>query len=129
VSVPDSKTITIQPWDKGAFGAVEKAIQTSDLGLNPVNDGKIIRISIPPLTEERRKELVKVAKKYTEDAKIAIRNVRRDMNDALKKMEKDKDISEDDLRRGEADVQKMTDDYVKKADEVMAAKEKEILEI
>ncbi|MEZ7198408.1 ribosome recycling factor [Pseudodesulfovibrio karagichevae] len=129
VSVPDSKTITIQPWDKGAFGAVEKAIQTSDLGLNPVNDGKIIRIVIPPLTEERRKELVKVAKKYTEDAKIAIRNVRRDMNDALKKMEKDKDISEDDLRRSEGDVQKMTDDYVKKADEVMAAKEKEILEI
>lgn len=129
VSVPDSKTITIQPWDKGAFGAVEKAIQTSDLGLNPVNDGKIIRISIPPLTEERRKELVKVAKKYTEDAKIAIRNVRRDMNDALKKMEKDKEISEDDQRRSEADVQKMTDDYVKKADEVMAAKEKEILEI
>lgn len=129
VSVPDSKTITIQPWDKGAFGAVEKAIQTSDLGLNPVNDGKIIRISIPPLTEERRKELVKVAKKYTEDAKIAIRNVRRDMNDALKKMEKDKAISEDDLRRGEGDVQKMTDEYVKKADEVLAAKEKEILEI
>jgi ribosome recycling factor len=129
VSVPDSKTITIQPWDKGAFGAVEKAIQTSDLGLNPVNDGKIIRISIPPLTEERRKELVRVAKKYTEDAKIAIRNVRRDMNDALKKMEKDKDISEDDLRRGEGDVQKMTDEYVKKADEVLAAKEKEILEI
>lgn len=129
VSVPDSKTITIQPWDKGAFGAVEKAIQTSDLGLNPVNDGKIIRISIPPLTEERRKELVKVAKKYTEDAKIAIRNVRRDMNDALKKMEKDKDISEDDLRRGEGEVQKMTDEHVKKADEVVAAKEKEILEI
>lgn len=129
VSVPDSKTITIQPWDKGAFGAVEKAIQTSDLGLNPVNDGKIIRISIPPLTEERRKELVKVAKKYTEDAKIAIRNVRRDMNDALKKMEKDKTISEDDLHRGEGDVQKMTDEYVKKADEAMAAKEKEILEI
>ncbi|WP_207262521.1 ribosome recycling factor [Desulfovibrio sp. Huiquan2017] len=129
VSVPDSKTITIQPWDKGAFGAVEKAIQTSDLGLNPVNDGKIIRISIPPLTEERRKELVKVAKKYTEDAKIAIRNVRRDMNDVLKKMEKDKTISEDDLHRGEGDVQKMTDEYVKKADEAMAAKEKEILEI
>ena len=129
VSVPDSKTITIQPWDKGAFGSVEKAIMASDLGLNPVNDGKIIRISIPPLTEERRKELVKVAKKYTEDAKIAIRNVRRDMNDALKKREKDKGISEDDLRRCEADVQKMTDEYVKKADEAVAVKEKEILEI
>lgn len=129
VSVPDSKTITIQPWDKGAFGSVEKAILTSDLGLNPVNDGKIIRISIPPLTEERRKDLVKVAKKYTEDAKIALRNVRRDMNDALKKMEKDKEISEDDLRRGETDVQKMTDDFVKKADEALVVKEKEILEI
>ncbi|MCJ2163132.1 MULTISPECIES: ribosome recycling factor [unclassified Pseudodesulfovibrio] len=129
VSVPDSKTITIQPWDKGAFGAVEKAIQSSDLGLNPVNDGKIIRIAIPPLTEERRKDLVKIAKKYTEDAKIAIRNVRRDMNDVLKKMEKDKDISEDEKKHGETDVQKMTDDFVKKADEAMAAKEKEILEI
>ncbi|NDV17881.1 ribosome recycling factor [Pseudodesulfovibrio sp. JC047] len=129
VSVPDSKTLTIQPWDKGAFGAVEKAIQTSDLGLNPVNDGKIIRISIPPLTEERRKDLVKVAKKYTEDAKIALRNVRRDMNDMLKKMEKDKDISEDDKKRGESDVQKMTDDFVKKSEEVLGLKEKEILEI
>nr|WP_321256383.1 ribosome recycling factor [uncultured Pseudodesulfovibrio sp.] len=129
VSVPDSKTLTIQPWDKGAFGAVEKAIQSSDLGLNPVNDGKIIRISIPPLTEERRKELVKVAKKYSEDAKIAIRNVRRDMNDVLKKMEKDKDISEDDKKNGETNVQKMTDDFVKQTDEVLAGKEKEILEI
>jgi len=129
VSIPDSKTVTIQPWDKGAFGAVEKAIQSSDLGLNPVNDGKIIRIVIPPLTEERRKELVKVAKKYTEDSKIAIRNVRRDMNDMLKKMEKDKDISEDDKKRGESDVQKMTDDFVKESDDVLAAKEKEILEI
>ncbi|WP_319542832.1 ribosome recycling factor [uncultured Pseudodesulfovibrio sp.] len=129
VSVPDSKTITIQPWDKGAFGAVEKAIQTSDLGFNPVNDGKIIRIVIPPLTEERRKELVKIAKKYTEDAKIAIRNVRRDMNDILKKMEKDKDISEDEKKNGETNVQKMTDDFVKQTDDVLAGKEKEILEI
>jgi len=129
VSVPDAKTITIQPWDKGAFGAVEKAIQTSDLGLNPVNDGKIIRIVIPPLTEERRKELVKVAKKYTEECKIAIRNVRRDLNDTLKKMEKDKEISEDELKKGEADVQKLTDDFVRQSDSVLAAKEKEILEI
>jgi len=129
VSVPDSKTITIQPWDKGAFAGVEKAIMSSDLGLNPVNDGKIIRISIPPLTEERRKELVKIAKKYTEDAKIAIRNVRRDMNDSLKTMEKDKDISEDDKKRGETEVQKLTDDHVKLADETLGEKEKEILEI
>ena len=129
VSVPDSKTITIQPWDKGAFGSVEKAIMSSDLGLNPVNDGKIIRISIPPLTEERRKELVKVAKKYTEECKIAIRNVRRDLNDSLKSMEKDKDISEDERKKGETDVQKLTDDFVKKSDSVMTEKEKEILEI
>lgn len=129
VSVPDSRTLTIQPWDKGAFGAVEKAIQKSDLGLNPVNDGKIIRISIPPLTEERRKELVKVAKKYTEEAKVALRNVRRDLNESIKKMEKDKDITEDDLRKGQDDVQKMTDDFVKKSETVCAAKEKEILEI
>lgn len=129
VSVPDAKTITIQPWDRGAFGAVEKAIQTSDLGLNPVNDGKIIRISIPPLTEERRKELVKVAKKYTEECKIAIRNVRRDLNDSLKRLEKDKEISEDELKKGEADVQKLTDDFVKQSESVLTAKEKEILEI
>ncbi|MDD3313525.1 ribosome recycling factor [Pseudodesulfovibrio sp.] len=129
VSVPDSRTITIQPWDKGAFGSVEKAIMASDLGLNPVNDGKIIRIAIPPLTEERRKELVKVAKKYTEDCKIAVRNIRRDMNDSLKKLEKDKEISEDERKKGEADVQKITDDHVKLSDDTMAAKEKEILEI
>jgi len=129
VSIPDSKTITIQPWDKGAFGSVEKAIMASDLGLNPVNDGKIIRISIPPLTEERRKELVKVAKKYTEECKIAIRNVRRDLNDSLKKLEKDKEISEDERKKGEADVQKLTDDHVKQSEDAVNAKEKEILEI
>ncbi len=129
VSVPDPKTLTIQPWDKGAFGAVEKAIQASDLGLTPNNDGVVIRITIPALTEERRKELVKVAKKYTEDCKIAIRNVRRDLNDSLKNMEKDKEISEDEKKKGESDVQKLTDDYVKESDAALAAKEKEILEI
>ncbi len=129
VSVPDPQTITIQPWDKGAFGSVEKAIQISDLGLNPVNDGKIIRIAIPTLTEERRKDLVKIAKKYTEEGKIAIRNVRRDMNDALKKLEKGKEISEDEKKKGETDVQKATDTFVKKCDETFAEKEKEILEI
>ncbi len=129
VSVPDPKTITVQPWDKGAFGAVEKAIQNSGLGLNPVNDGKIIRIVIPALTEERRKELVKIAKKYSEDGKIAIRNIRRDMNDAFKKLEKDKDISEDDKKKGETDVQKMTDDFVKQCDSSLVEKEKEIIEI
>ena len=129
ISVPDSRTVTIQPWDRNAFGDVEKAILKSDLGLNPVNDGKIIRINIPALTEERRKELVKIAKKYTEDAKVAIRNVRRDANETLKKMQKSKDITEDDLHKGQNDVQKLTDEYVAKTDETLKAKESEIMEI
>jgi ribosome recycling factor len=129
VSTPDSRTITIQPWDRAAFGLVEKAILKSDLGLTPVNDGKIIRIALPPLTEDRRKELVKVAKKYTEEAKVAVRNIRRDANDGLKKLQKDKAISEDDLRKGEADIQKTTDAFVAKMDQTFAKKEKEIMEI
>jgi ribosome recycling factor len=129
LSTPDSRTITIQPWDRAAFPLVEKAIQKSDLGLNPVNDGKLIRIGIPPLTEDRRKELVKVAKKYTEEAKVAVRNIRRDANDALKKLQKDKAISEDDQRKGEADIQKTTDSYVAKLDQCLSKKEKEIMEI
>ncbi|BFR49241.1 ribosome recycling factor [Nitratidesulfovibrio sp. HK-II] len=129
VSVPDSRTLTIQPWDRSAFPLVEKAIMKSDLGLNPVNDGKIIRISIPPLTEERRKDLVKVARKYTEEAKVAVRNVRRDANDALKKLEKGKEISEDDVRKSTDDVQKLTDRFVAKSDEKCTAKEKEIMEL
>lgn len=129
VSIPDSRTIAIQPWDKGAFPLIEKALLQSDLGLNPVNDGKMLRINIPPLTEDRRKELVRIAKKYTEDSKIALRNVRRDLNDSMKKMEKDKEISEDEQRKAQDDVQKLTDDYVKKCDAACADKEKEILEI
>lgn len=129
ISTPDSRSITIQPWDRGAFGLVEKAIQKSDLGLNPINDGRIIRVNIPPLTEERRRELAKVAKKYTEEAKVAVRNVRRDANDILKKKQKDKSISEDDLRKGESEVQKLTDSYVTKLDQALARKEKEIMEI
>ncbi len=129
VSTPDSRTITIQPWDKSAFSLVEKAIMKSDLGLTPVNDGKIIRIVIPPLTEDRRRELAKVAKKYTEDAKVAIRNVRRDANESLKKKKNDKEISEDDMHKGQDEVQKLTDAYVKKSDEALVAKEKEIMEI
>ena len=129
VAVPDSRTITIQPWDKGGFAAVEKAILKSDLGLTPVNDGKIIRISIPPLTEERRKDLVKVSRKYTEDAKVAVRNVRRDANDHLKKLEKDKTISEDDLKKATEEVQKLTDKYVAEADKKCQGKEKEIMDI
>jgi ribosome recycling factor len=129
VAVPDSRTITIQPWDRGSFGLVEKAIQKADLGLNPMNDGKLIRIAIPPLTEERRKDLVKVSRKYTEDSKVAIRNIRRDANDSLKKLEKDKTISEDDSKKAQDFIQKLTDSYVAKADKVAQAKEKEIMEI
>jgi len=129
IAVPDSRTITIQPWDRNAFSDIDKAILKSDLGLNPVNDGKLIRISIPPLTEERRKELVKVAKKYTEEAKVAIRNVRRDANEALKKKKSDKVLSEDEMHKGQDEVQKLTDSYVAKADSAFAAKEKEIMEI
>ena len=129
VAVPDSRTVTIQPWDKNAFGLVEKAVLKSDLGLTPMNDGKIIRISIPPLTEERRKDLTKVAKKDAEDAKIAVRNIRRYVNEFLKKLEKDKVLSEDELKKAMDDVQKLTDSYVAKVDAKVAAKEKEIMEI
>lgn len=129
ISIPDSRTITIQPWDRNSFSDVEKAIMKSDLGLNPINDGKVIRISIPPLTEERRKDLVKVAKKNTEDAKIAIRNVRRDSNETLKKMKNDKDITEDDQHKGQDKIQELTDSFTAKADELLTEKEKEIMEI
>lgn len=129
VSTPDSRTISIQPWDRKAFSAIEKAILKSDLGLTPVNDGKIIRISIPPLTEDRRKDLVKVAKKFTEEAKVAMRNIRRDANELLKKKKSDKAISEDDQHKAQEDVQKLTDGYIAKAEETFSRKEKEIMEI
>ena len=129
LAVPDSRTLTIQPWDKNAFSLVEKAILKSDLGLTPMNDGRLIRISIPPLTEERRKELGKVAKKYTEEAKVAIRNIRRDSNESLKKQEKDKKLTEDDLKKAMEAIQKSTDSFVAKADAKLAVKEKEIMEI
>ena len=129
VAVPDSRCITIQPWDRNAFSLIEKAILKSDLGLNPVNDGKIIRINIPPLTEERRKDLGKMARKYAEEAKVAVRNVRRDANEQLKKLEKNKELSEDDLRKAQEDVQKLTDRFVAKTDEKAGAKEKEIMDI
>ena len=129
VAVPDSRTVTIQPWDKGAFALVEKAILKSDLGLTQVNDGRIIRISIPALTEERRKELVKVSRKYAEEAKIAVRNVRRDANDSLKKLEKAKNLTEDELKKAGDDVQKLTDQFVARCDERCQAKEKDIMEI
>lgn len=129
ISIPDSRTIAIQPWDKSSIGNVEKAIMKSDLGLNPTNDGKMIRINIPPLTEERRKELVKVAKKYIEDTKIAIRNIRREAKDTLKKMKKDKDISEDEMYRAQEEIQKITDNFVSQTDELLSEKQKEIMEI
>ena len=129
VAVPDSRTVTIQPWDKNAFTLVEKAILKSGLGLTPVNDGKLIRISIPALTEDRRKELVKVSRKYAEEAKVAVRNVRRDSNDSLKKLEKAKSLTEDNLKKAGDDVQKLTDKFVARCDERCLAKEKEIMEM
>ena len=129
IATPDSRTITIQPWDRGSFALVEKAILKSDLGLTPINDGKIIRIGIPPLTEERRKDLSKVSRKYGEETKVAIRNIRRDANDALKKLEKDKGHSEDEIKKAQDAIQKLTDSYVAKVDQKCQAKEKEIMEL
>ncbi len=129
ISVPEARLLVIQPYDKTSLGDIEKAILKSDLGLNPTSDGNLIRISIPPLTEERRKELVKVVKKAAEEAKIAIRNVRRDANDDLKKLEKAGDITEDDLRGYSDDIQKVTDENIAKIDDLTKEKEKEILEV
>jgi ribosome recycling factor len=128
LSVPESRLITIQPWDVSVIKEIEKAILKSDLGLTPSNDGKIIRISIPPLTEERRKELVKVINKMSEDHKIAVRNIRRDSNELLKGLKKDGDISEDDAFKAQDQVQKITDENIKLIDDVNKEKEKEILE-
>jgi ribosome recycling factor len=129
LAVPEPRLIVIQPWDKTALGDIEKAILKSELGLTPMNDGKVIRITIPPLTEERRKELVKVARKMAEDNKVSIRNIRRDANELLKDLKKEKEITEDDLYRSQEDVQKVTDQFISQVDEVCTAKEKEILEI
>ncbi len=127
--VPEPSMITVQPWDVSMIGAIEKAIRASDLGLNPSNDGKIIRVPIPPLTEERRKELVKKLHHMAEDHRVAMRNIRRDANEALKKLLKDKLISEDDERRALDEVQKLTDSNIAKLDQMAKLKEKEILEI
>jgi ribosome recycling factor len=129
VSAPEPRLLVIQPWDRSLLAEIEKAIQKSDLGLNPINDGIVIRIPIPTLTEERRQSLVKVGKKIAEDGRVAVRNIRRDANEKLKKLEKDHKISEDDLHRSQDDMQKMTDDFVKKLDEILALKEKDIMEI
>ncbi len=128
ISAPESRLITIQPWDQTIMGSVEKSILKSELGLTPMNDGKIIRISIPPLTEERRKELAKLARKMAEENKISIRNFRREANEMLKELKTEKEISEDALYRSQDDVQKITDEFIKKVDETTAQKEQEIIE-
>jgi len=128
LSVPESRLITIKPWDQSIIGEIEKSILKSELGLTPMNDGKIIRIPIPPLTENRRKELVKVAKKTAEEGKIAIRNHRRESNELLKELKNEKEISEDDFFRAQEEVQNITDEYIKKVDQITAEKEKEIME-
>jgi ribosome recycling factor len=129
IEVPDSRTLTIKPWDRTMIKAVEKAILVSDLGLNPNNDGIVIRLSIPPMTEDRRKELVKIVHKRTEEERVALRNVRRDANDLVKKAEKDKTASEDESKRAQDEIQKLTDKCVKEVDQIMALKEKEIMEV
>ncbi len=129
VSNSDARTLTIQPWDKSMVAVIEKAIINSDLGITPTSAGDVIRISLPPLTEERRKELVKIVKNEGENTKIAIRNIRRDANTAIKKLLNDKDITEDDERRAEADIQKITDDFVGQVDAAIEAKEKELLSV
>lgn len=129
MAVPESRLITIQPWDPGLIQEIEKAIQKSDLGLNPSNDGKIIRVPIPPLTEERRKQIIKHVHKRGEEARVSIRNIRRDGNEEIKGREKEKRISEDDARRSIDEIQKLTDSYIKKVDEIMSHKETELKEV
>lgn len=129
ISVPEARLIVIQPWDKNLLGDIERAIQKSELSVNPNNDGKVIRINIPPLTEERRKELVKVAKNHAEQCKVAVRNIRRDANDELKKLQKSGDISEDDEKRGSDEIQKLTDKNVEEAGKLLEEKEQEIMEV
>ncbi|WP_066364975.1 ribosome recycling factor [Neobacillus fumarioli] len=129
ITTPEPRLLVIQPYDKSILGEIEKAILKSDLGLNPSNDGSIIRIAIPQLTEERRRELVKVVKKESEEAKVAVRNIRRDANDELKKLEKNGEITEDALRGYSDDIQKITDDHINKIDQITKDKEKEIMEV
>ncbi len=129
VNTPEARLITVQVWDQGLVGAVEKAITEANLGLNPSSEGSTIRLRLPDLTQERRTELTKLAGKYAESARIAVRNVRRDGMEAVKKQEKDKKISQDDLARLEKEIQKLTDDHVKKVDEMVASKEKEIMQV
>ena len=129
ITVPEARLLVVQPFDKSSIADVEKAIQKADLGISPTNDGSVIRIAIPALTEERRKELVKVVKKTAEESKVAIRNIRRDINEDLKKLQKDGEITEDELRRDTDEVQKITDKFVAEIDQVVTNKEKEIMEV
>ncbi len=128
ISIPESRLIVIQPWDKSIIGEIEKALLKSDLGLTPQSDGKVIRLNIPRLSEERRRELVKLVRKMAEESKVALRNIRRDAIEELRKLEKEKRISQDDLRHYQNEVQKITDQYVEKVDKLVQAKEKEIME-
>jgi ribosome recycling factor len=128
ISVPDARTLLIQPWDQTLLSKLEKAIQKSDLGLTPANDGKVIRLSIPPLNEERRKQLARAVGKLAEEARVAVRNIRREAKDKLRGLAKDKKISEDDEKRGEAELQKLTDRHIQRIDELLKKKEQEILE-
>ncbi|MDR1858040.1 MAG: ribosome recycling factor [Treponema sp.] len=129
ISIPEARLIVIQPWDKNLIGEIEKSIRSAELSLNPSNDGKVIRIAVPPLTAERRKELVKVAKNQAEQSRVSIRNIRRDGNDELKKLLKDSTITEDDESRGSSDLQKLTDSYINKVNQILDEKEKEIMEV
>ena len=129
ISSPDARTLVIQPWDGSLLKKIEKAIQTSELGINPQNDGRVIRLVFPQLTEERRKELIRQVKKYGEDSKVAVRNIRRDAVDYVKKAQKKGELTEDDQKKAEKDIQDLTDKYVKKVDEMCAKKEKELMEI
>ena len=129
ISTPEARLVVIQPWDKAVLGEIEKAIQTSDLSVNPNNDGKVIRINIPPLTEDRRKEFVKVAKNMAEQSRVAIRNIRRDANEEIKKQQKSGDLSEDLAKRAEDEIQTLTDQYIHEINESVEAKETEILEV
>jgi ribosome recycling factor len=127
LAAPESRLLTVQPWDPTVLGDIEKAILKSDLGLNPMNDGKVVRLPIPALTTERRRELVKIVKKMGEEAKVALRNIRRDANDQFKDLKKDKQMPEDDVHRGQEEIQKVTDEFIKKVDTQGAEKEKEIM--
>lgn len=129
ISAPDARTLIIQPWDTKLLKDIQKAIQTSDLGINPQNDGRVIRLVFPQLTEERRKDLAKQVKKYSEEAKVAMRNIRRDGMDYVKKLKKNSEITEDDQKKAEKDLQDLLDKYIKKVDDVLAAKEKELMAI